>query len=118
MDSYEDLLTYLPVFNNPEFKPYTLVKNDYRTFIQYHLAVKTFCESASQDCWYSEYDPFIADEMLKSEQLLSNASLDEIKAMLTYFVCGERFSDGFQAQLIIDGHIQRLLERLKKLKDL
>lgn len=117
MNPSDDLLTYLPIFNNPEFKPYAFVKREIRTYLEYDSVVEAFCESASQACWYSEYDPFVADEMLKNEELLSNASLDEIKAMLTYFVCGERFCDGFKGQLIIDGHIQRLLERLKKLSE-
>ena len=117
VEDIDDLLVYLPIFNSPEFKAYSLLAdtNNYRR-VKYDEAVTAFYKVASQRCWYSEYDPIIVDDILRNETLLKNATIGEIKAMLTYFVCNERWIDGFQAQLIKDGHISRLLECLKVLK--
>jgi uracil-DNA glycosylase len=117
IENIDELLAYLPVFSSTKFKPYTLTKKDNRTFIEYDSVVKAFCDSAYQPCWYSDYDSLVVDEIFRNESLLSNATFEQVKAMLTYFVCGERFSDGFKAQLIESGHLQRLLERLKQLRN-
>lgn len=116
-ENINDLLKYSLEFDNPEFRAYSFeVDENNVTRIKYHPSVKAFCNSASQTIWYSDYDPFVADQMLRNKTLLRKASIDDIRAMLTYFVCGERFSDGFQGKLIKDGHISRLLEQLKELK--
>lgn len=117
VENVDELLAYLPVLSNHAFKPYTLIKKDNRTFIEYDPVVKAFGDSAYQACWYFDYDPLVTDEVFRNENLLRNATIEQVKAMLTYFVCGERFSDGFQGQLIKDGHISRLLERLKQLRN-
>jgi len=54
--------------------------------------------------------------MLKDEELIKAASLSQIKTMLTFCLRGERFSDGHWAQMIEEGCIQRLLERLNQIK--
>ena len=54
--------------------------------------------------------------MLKDEKLIRAASLAQIKTMLTFCVRGERFSDGHWAQMIEEGYIRRLLERLNEIK--
>lgn len=114
----DDLLAFLPVFNNPEFGAYSFEVDGYNvTRIKYHPSVTAFCNLASQACWYSDYNPLVVDEIFRNGNLLSNATLEQVKAMLTYFVCGERFSDGFQAQLIESKHVQRLLERIKQLRN-
>ena len=63
-----------------------------------------------------EYDPEQAYQMLKDENLIKTASLSQIKAMLTFCVRGERFSDGHWGQMIENGYIRRLLGRLNKIK--
>lgn len=63
-----------------------------------------------------EYNPEQAYQMLKDEQLVKEASLSQIKTMLTFCVRGERFSDGHWAEMIEQGHIRRLLERLNVIK--
>ena len=54
--------------------------------------------------------------MSQDENAIKTASLSQIKTMLTFCVRGERFSDGHWAQMIEEGHIQRLLERLNAIK--
>jgi uncharacterized protein DUF6508 len=54
--------------------------------------------------------------MLKDDKVIKSASLAQIKTMLTFCVRGERFSDGHWAQMIQEGYIRRLLERLNEIK--
>ena len=63
-----------------------------------------------------EYNPEQAYQMLKDENAVKNASLSEIKSMLTFCVRGERFSDGHWADMIEKGYIRRILERLNEIK--
>jgi hypothetical protein len=78
--------------------------------------VDEFLRALSNECWRDyDYRPEVAGSMLADEAAVKAASLDEIKSMLTYFVRGERFSDGHWGALIEGGHVRRLLERLAKL---
>jgi len=81
----------------------------------YHPVVEEFFRLVSGDGWLDRgYDPEQAYEMLKDENTIKNASLSQIKSMLTFCVRGERFSDGHWAQMIEEGYIRRLLERLSE----
>lgn len=72
--------------------------------------------AAGQEAWRDEgYDPQKAARMLQDADLVGRASWDEIKTMLTFCVRGERFSDGHWAAMIEQGHLRRLLERLRQL---
>jgi len=80
----------------------------------YHGLVKEFFGLVSSQGWLDTgYRPEQAYEMLKDESRVKTASLGEIRAMLTYCLRGERFSDGHWGQMIEHGYIRRLLERLK-----
>ena len=63
-----------------------------------------------------DYNPERAYQLLQDEARVRRATLQEIKAMLTYCVRGERFSDGHWAEMIEKGHIRRILERLNEIK--
>jgi hypothetical protein len=54
--------------------------------------------------------------MLKDEDLIKSAFLSQIKTMLTFCVRDERFSDGHWGEMIEQGYIRRLLERLIEIK--
>jgi uncharacterized protein DUF6508 len=83
----------------------------------YNPVVGEFFRLVSGDGWLDPgYDPERAYQMLKDENTIKNASLSQIKSMLTFCVCGERFSDGHWAQMIEEGYIRRLLERLNEIK--
>ena len=84
---------------------------------EYDEVVQAFFCSAAGDCWSDYgYDPAEAYAMLKDEDRVAAASLDQIKTMLTYCLRGERFSDGHWGVMIEQGHIRRLLERLRELR--
>ena len=53
--------------------------------------------------------------MLKDEEFVKSASLSQIKTMLTFCVRGERFSDGHWAEMIENGYIRKILERINEL---
>ena len=80
----------------------------------YDATVEAFFALASDECWrdYS-YSPGTARTMLEDEAIVRSATLSQVKTMLTYCVRGERFWDGFWNTMIEEGHIRRLLERLK-----
>jgi len=80
---------------------------------EYHPAVEEFFGLASQRCWCDfEYQIEETSEMLHTEGFIENATLAQIKTMLTFCVRGERFCDGHWAAMIEGGYIRRLLKRL------
>jgi len=83
----------------------------------YNPVVEEFFRLVSGDGWLDhEYNPEQAYQMLKDENTIKTASLSQIQTMLTFCVRGERFSDGHWAQMIEEGYIRRLLERLNEIK--
>jgi uncharacterized protein DUF6508 len=83
----------------------------------YNPVVEEFFGLLSSDDWLDhEYNPEWAHQMLKDQNGIKTSSLSQIKTMLTFCVRGERFSDGHWAQMIEQGHIRRLLERLNEIK--
>ena len=83
----------------------------------YNPVVEAFFRLLSSDGWLDhEYNPERAYQMLKDQNGIKTSSLSQIKTMLTFCVRGERFSDGHWAQMIEQGHIRRLLERLNEIK--
>ena len=73
--------------------------------------------NAVRGAWIDyEYNPELAYQMLRDEQAVRNASLSQIKSMLTFCVRGERFSDGHWSAMIENGYIRRLLERLDEIR--
>lgn len=80
---------------------------------EYDEVVDKFFRSIAKDCWLDyEYNPEEAYHMLKDEEAIKAADLARIKTMLTFCLRGERFSDGHWEEMIKDGYIRRLLERL------
>ena len=83
----------------------------------YNPVVEEFFRQVSSAGWLDTvYDPEQAYQMLKDESGIKTASVPQIRTMLTFCVRGERFSDGHWAQMIEEGYIRRLLERLNEIK--
>jgi uncharacterized protein DUF6508 len=83
----------------------------------YNPVVEEFFGLVSSDGWLDhEYNPERAHQMLKDQNEIKTSSLSQIKTMLTFCVRGEHFSDGHWAQMIEQGHIRRLFERLNEIK--
>lgn len=83
----------------------------------YKEVVEEFFHAVASGGWIDyEYNPEQAYQMLKDKNQIKSASLPQIKTMLTFCLRGERFSDGHWAQMIEEGYIRRLLERLNEIK--
>lgn len=83
---------------------------------EYSRVVLDFFAAAGRECWCDyDYEPTEAARMLVDENVVRNASLAQVKTMLTFCVRGERLCDGHWATMIEEGHVRRLLERLAKL---
>jgi hypothetical protein len=83
---------------------------------EYDPVVEEFYRLAASACWLDYgYRPEDAARMLKDDELVKSASLPQIKTMLTYCVRGERFSDGHWAEMIENGYIRKILERINVL---
>lgn len=82
----------------------------------YNDVVEAFFRAASRDCWLDyNYSPEEAAQLLRDEDRVRNAGIDEIKTMLTFCVRGERFSDGHWGAMVEGGYVRRLLERLAEI---
>ena len=80
---------------------------------EYDPIVKEFFRVASSECWTDpDYLAKSAGQILDDEDAVKVADLDQIKAMLTFCVRGERFCTGHWSAVIENGSGRRLLERL------
>jgi hypothetical protein len=83
---------------------------------EYDELVEEFFQMASKECWCNyNYQNEEAVRMLEDHEIIRNASLSQIKTMLTFCVRGERFCDGHWASMIESDNIRRILERLAEL---
>ena len=123
---FDELLAFLPALSRKGFKPVRdwgeLKKNDSGAVVMpgpmYDQVVLDLIGVLSQEVWNDYgYEPRNAWEMLQDPEKVAQAAFEEVKSMLTYFVRGERFSDGHWANMIETGHLQRLLERVAELRD-
>jgi len=121
----ETLTSYLPRLYADGFSPVDhwygseKLKNGSFTlpYPRYNPLVEEFFRQVSSGGWLDyEYNPEKAYEMLKDENAVKTASLQQIQSMLTFCVRGERFSDGHWEEMIEKGYIRRLLERLNEIK--
>lgn len=79
--------------------------------------VQEFFTLAGQSCWTDYgYNPEDAARMLADEEFVRQASLEQVKTMLTYCVRGERFCDGHRESLLEGGKIVSLLKRLELIR--
>lgn len=121
IDDIKKLVSYLPHLHKVHDKPVKKWlnngnQNDGSTsfpYPYYQPEVYAFFSLAMKEIWMDHsYKPDKAWKMLHDHQFVANASLNQIKTMLTFCVRGERFMDGHWGHMIEEGHIQRLLERL------
>jgi hypothetical protein len=124
-EDISQLVAFLPCLYADGFTPVdrwlggTEDENGVLTFPwpDYNQTVLDFIKVAGRPCWSDyEYIPVEAGRMLMDEELVRNASLAQVKTMMTYCVRGERFCTGHWAAMIEQGHARRLLERLTVLQ--
>ena len=66
--------------------------------------------------WHFDHLPDEAGRMLEDRDRVRQASVPEIKTMLTYRVRGDRICDGHWGAMIEQGDVRRLLERLEEIR--
>ena len=125
LEEIELLCSYLPRLYAEGFNPIERwdggekLKDGYYSmpYPAYDPLVEEFFNHVSSDGWVDyRYDPEQSYAILKNEDAVKRASLEQIRSMLTFCVRGERFSDGHWGQMIEKGYIRRLLERLNILR--
>ena len=111
----DQLLGFLPLFEQPGRVFLAASGGDGKPV--YVGDVQQFFELAAQPCWTDlDYDPAEAGRMLEDECLIDNASLYQIRSMLTYCVRGERFNPGHWDAVLRSGQVTGLLRRLAELR--
>jgi hypothetical protein len=122
IDEIKTLLNFLPVFNIANYDPikeWVGGRDSSNSFTlpypMYQTEVEQFFELASQEQWCDyDYNITLISDKIKAIKALESATIPEIKAMLTFCVRGERFSDGHRAAMIEQGVITKLLILLSK----
>ena len=85
-------------------------------WLEYDPRLLAFIKAAGQDVWIDRhYHPSTAHTQLHDHAFVAHAALSEIKTLLTLIVRGERFCDGHWAEMVREGHVRRVLERLRDL---
>lgn len=120
------ILAYLPIFDAPGFEPIVRWNGgrDEATKVitlpwpTYEPSVQAFFHALSEDYWRDDnYNEGQAtSRMIRDPERIGCASLEEIRAMLTFCVRGERFCDGLWGKMIKQGVIRRILARLRELR--
>lgn len=117
----KELVAFLPLLCKPGFSP---VKKWHggdtdddgvmtMPWPDYDPIVTEFIKIAGGECWTDpEYLAKSAGKMLDDEGAVKSADLDQIKTMLTFCVRGERFCTGHWGNVIENGYVRRLLQRL------
>ena len=61
----------------------------------YDTVVNEFINEASKECWQDyRYAQKGVSNMFKNPEIIKEATISQLKSMLTYIVRGERFCDG------------------------
>ena len=123
-EEMSQLTAYLPLLYAPGFEPVLRwhggereADGAYRLpYPEYHPLVEEFFRLVASEGWLDyQYNPDDAARMLSEPSFIRSASLAQIKSMLTFCVRGERFADGHRAEMIENGSICRILERIEQL---
>ena len=118
----QELVAFLPKLYDDGFEPITdwiggeKDKDGVYTlpYPEYNKIVHDFIDLIqAQDCWMDyKYISTIEKMDFKENSDIASASMQEIQALITRFLRGERFCDGFWGSMIKEGYVRLLLERL------
>jgi hypothetical protein len=85
---------------------------------KYSDAVRDLFFIAASEQWQDpDYMSKGAEMMLANPETIANASIDDIRTMLTHCVRGERFASGYRERVLKGGQILQILEKLVVLRD-
>ena len=84
---------------------------------KYSDAVRDLFFIAASEQWQDpDYMSKGAEMMLANPETIANASIDDIRTMLTHCVRGERFASGYRERVLKGGQILQILEKLVVLR--
>lgn len=111
----DELLDFLPNFEDPERK--YIVGWEPPWYAVYADDVDAFFYLAGQPCWQDHnYEIDVAGKMVRDDDVVATADLEQIKTMMTFCVRGERFASGHWGVMLRKGRISALLKRLQVLR--
>ena len=74
---------------------------------------QAFFDLLAQPEWSDpSYDPATAAAIIADARQVEDASLAQLRSLLTWCQRGERFNEGHHAALLADGRLQRVMQRL------
>lgn len=119
------ILAYLPIFDAPGFEPIVRWNGGRDEATQvitfpwptYEPSVEAFFDALSKEYWRDgSYDVETTSRMIRDPERIGHASLEEIRAMLTFCARGERFCDGHWENMLNQDFIRQILTRLRDLR--
>ena len=116
----DELLALLPVFETKAFKPVDSWAGGESSpgvltfpYPIYGDEAENFIRLASHEFWIDyDYVPKTVGEWFEKPDFIEQASIADIKSMLTFIIRGERFCDGHIEGMIEAGHVLAVLHRL------
>lgn len=123
-EQIDELLEFLPKFEEPgrEFAVWKGGETDESGVMRmphpaYDEDVYRFFELVAQKQWADyNYGDKAPHEILENPERIANASMEQIRAVLTYCARGERFGDGHWEYLLKEGKVAAVLRRLRSLR--
>ncbi|MEE4817892.1 DUF6508 domain-containing protein [Pseudomonas alliivorans] len=116
-EDIDELLSYLPRLYPNGVAIETHIYKEGQYWPTYFQVVSDFFKAVTKDCWcdtnYPNHRPY---DKLESPDYIAQANLADIQTFLTYCSRGERFCDGHHGQMIKEGYVLRVLNRLSVLR--
>ncbi len=125
LDDVDKLLAFLPKLGGGDIPIYAddPIENDPEDGVlrmysrRYSEDVKGLLEASRAPAWRdADYIQKNADEVLSDPKRIAEASLQDIKTLLTFCVRAERFSEGYWGARVRGGEIAAILNRLATLR--
>lgn len=125
-EQIDELLVFLPVFKAEGYDPFlrqpglhlALHGGMKQTSAEYRMEVIEFFGLIAQECWLDhDYQPEDVHKALSEGDLISSATLADLRSALTWCLRGERFCEGHWGNVITNGSLWKILERLETLRD-
>ncbi|PPD29116.1 MAG: hypothetical protein CTY19_17850 [Methylomonas sp.] len=83
----------------------------------YEDVVEKFFQIVARECWVDyDYSSKNVENVIHDPQRIARATLEDIKAMLTWSERGERFGEGHWEGVINEGLVRNILLRLQELQ--
>ena len=120
----DKLVAFLPAFEKEgrTFGHWNVSKPEdeekHLPYAVYDKDVRDFFEIASQPCFMTRGGSNeTISKWLEDPNFYETATLNQLLSVLSGWMRGERFTEGLWFEALKDGHIQRILRRMKELRN-